>query len=132
MTMSGAELKSLFAKNAAHDRGILSPSGLRVRAHCQGGALQVELLRNDGRPIPDDAMLKIGTTDFLANGGDDFAQQVAARPPTFLDSEPLRDVVAADLTKRAAAGQRALRVDGWFDPAHPRIELPSPKPVVCK
>lgn len=132
MTMTGAELKQLLSKNVAHEKGILSLSGVHVRARCQGPALQLELLRVDGKPVPDDALLKIGTTDFLANGGDDFAQLVAARPPTFLDSEPLRDVVAAALEKRAAAGQRTLTVAGWFDPAHPRIELPTPKPVVCK
>jgi 5'-nucleotidase len=132
MTMTGAELKQLLTKNVAHDKGILSLSGVRVRARCQGPALQVELTRLDGKPVGDDASLKIGTTDFLANGGDDFAQLAAARPPTFLESEPLRDVVAADLEKRAAAGQRTISVDSWFDPLHPRIELPMAKPVVCK
>jgi hypothetical protein len=130
--MTGAELKQLLTKNVAHDKGILSLSGVRVRARCQGPTLLVELTRSDGKAVADDAPLKIGTTDFLANGGDDFAQVVAARPPTFLESEPLRDVVAADLEKRAAAGQKTITVDKWFDLAHPRIDLPMAKPVVCK
>jgi 2',3'-cyclic-nucleotide 2'-phosphodiesterase (5'-nucleotidase family) len=124
-------LKQLLARNFSHDKGILSLSGIRARAHCEAGAIAIELLRSDGKPIADDVTLNVGTTDFLANGGDDFGPTVAAVAPVQLESEPVRDVVAASLGKRAAAGQTKLTVDAWFDPGHRRIDLPMPKPVVC-
>ena len=132
VTLSASDLKRLLARNFAHAKGILSISGVRARARCEGLTLAIDLLRSDGKPIADDATLKVGTTDFLATGGDDFGPTVAARAPTFLESPPVRDVVADALKKRADAGQRTLAADGWYQPAHPRIELPMAKPVVCK
>jgi 5'-nucleotidase len=124
-------LKDLLARNFSHDKGILSVSGIRARARCEGGALAIELLRSDGQPIADDATLTVGTTDFLANGGDDFGPTVSAAAPSFIESAPIRDVIAAALGKRASAGQTKLTADSWFDPGHRRIDLPMPKPVVC-
>ena len=132
LKLQAAALKQLLARNFAHDKGILSVSGIRARVRCESGAIAVELLRAaDGQPIADDATLTVGTTDFLANGGDDFGPTVSTAPPSFLESEPVRDVVAAALGKRALAGQTKLTVDAWFDPGRRRIELPMPKPVVC-
>jgi hypothetical protein len=56
---------------------------------------------------------------------------VAAAAPSFLESEPVRDVIAEELGKMASAGQKQLTVEGWFDPHHRRLDLPMPKPVVC-
>ncbi|HEY2746591.1 MAG TPA: 5'-nucleotidase C-terminal domain-containing protein [Polyangia bacterium] len=132
MKLSAGALKQLLARNFAHDRGILSVSGIHVRARCQSGTLAIDLARADGTPIADDTTLVVGTTDFLANGGDDFGPTVAGAPPSFLESDPIRDIVAAALGKRAAAGQTRLLSDAWFDPGKRRIELPMPKPVVCR
>jgi len=132
MKLQARALKQLLARNFSHDKGILSVSGIRARARCEGGAMAIELLRADGQPIADDATLTVGTTDFLANGGDDFGPTVKVAAPSFLPSAPLRDVIAAALGKRATAGQKTLTADGWFDPAHRRIDLPMPRPVVCK
>jgi len=131
LTLPARALKDLLARNFAHDKGILSVSGIRARAHCAGGVIAVELMHADGKPIADDAKLTVGTTDFLANGGDDFGPTVSTAPPSFLESEPVRDVVAASLGKRASAGETKLTADAWYDPGHRRIELPMPKPVVC-
>ena len=132
MTLPAVELKQLLARNFSHAKGILSLSGVRARARCQGATLVIDLSRPDGTPIPDTAALKVGTTDFLAGGGDDFGPTVAARAPTFLSTAPIRDVVAADLKKRAAAGKHELLGADFFDPAHRRIELPMPRPVRCR
>jgi 5'-nucleotidase len=131
MTMTGAALKQLLARNFGHDKGILSISGVRARARCEAGAVTVELSSADGKPIADDASLTVGTTDFLAGGGDDFGPTVGAQPPRFLETEPIRDVVAAALKQRADAGNKLLAPGSWFDTARRRIELPMPKPVVC-
>lgn len=131
MKMPARALKQLLARNFSHDKGILSVSGIRAHAHCEGGTLAVDLLRADGQSIADDATLTVGTTDFLANGGDDFGPTVSVAAPSFIESAPIRDVVAAALLRRASAGQTKLTADGWFDPGHRRIDLPMPKPVVC-
>jgi 5'-nucleotidase len=131
LKLHASALKQLLARNFAHDKGILSVSGIRARARCESGAIAVELLRTDGQPIADDAALTVGTTDFLANGGDDFGPTVSSAAPSFLESEPVRDVIAAALGKLASTGQTKLTADAWFDPGHRRIELPMPKPVVC-
>jgi 5'-nucleotidase len=131
LTLTASALKQLLARNFAHDKGILSVSGIRARARCEAGAIAVELLRSDDKPIADATTLTIGTTDFLANGGDDFGPTVATAAPSFPESEPVRDVVAASLGKRAGAGQTKLTADAWFDPGHRRIDLPMPKPVIC-
>ncbi len=132
MKLTAGALKQLLARNFAHDRGILSVSGIHARARCADGTLAIDLSRADGKPIADDTALVVGTTDFLANGGDDFGPTVAGAPPSFLESDPVRDVVAAALGKRASAGQSRLTADGWFDPSRRRIDLPMPKPVVCR
>ena len=131
LKMPASALKQLLARNFAHDKGILSVSGIRARARCEGGAIAVYLSRADGKPIADDTTLTVGTTDFLANGGDDFGPTVVAAPPSFVESEPVRDVIAAALGKRASAGETRLTADHWFDPGHRRIDLPMPKPVIC-
>jgi len=131
LKLPASALKQLLARNFAHDKGILSVSGIRARARCEGGAIAVYLSRADGKPIADDTTLTVGTTDFLANGGDDFGPTVVAAPPSFVESEPVRDVIAAALGKRASAGETRLTADHWFDPGHRRIDLPMPKPVIC-
>jgi 5'-nucleotidase len=132
LTLSAHDLKQLLARNFANDKGILSVSGIHVLARCQGGALAIDLVRSDGTPIADAAPLKVGTTDFLANGGDDFGPTVAVTAPTYIESDPVRDVIAAKLKERAAAGERTLSIGGWFDPTHRRLELPMPRPIVCR
>ncbi|MGZ3426139.1 MAG: bifunctional metallophosphatase/5'-nucleotidase [Polyangia bacterium] len=131
LKLPAVALKQLLARNFSHDKGILSVSGIRVHARCAAGAIAVELERSDGKPIADDVTLTVGTTDFLANGGDDFGPTVATTAPSLLESEPVRDVVAASLGKLAAAGETRLTADRWFDPGHRRIDLPLPRPVVC-
>ncbi len=131
LKLPARSLKQLLARNFSHDKGILSVSGIRARARCEHGMLAVDLVRSDGQPIADDATLTVGTTDFLANGGDDFGPTVTATSPSFIESAPIRDVVAQDLLKRASSGQTKLTSDGWFDPGHRRIDLPMPRPVVC-
>jgi 5'-nucleotidase len=132
MKMTVGALKQLLARNFGHDKGILSVSGITVRARCDGQKLAVEVQRSDGKPLGDDVSLLVGTTDFLANGGDDFGPTVAAAPPTFVESEPVRDIVASSLKKRAAAKLYQLAAGDWFDPTHRRVDLPMPKPVVCR
>jgi 5'-nucleotidase len=132
MEMRAGELRELLRRNLSHDKGILSVAGVRARARCEGARLVIDLLREDGTAIADAAPLKVGTTDFLASGGDDFGPTVAGRAPALLDGPPVRDVVADALHQRVAAGQRQLTQAGLYDPARPRLMLPGPKPIVCR
>lgn len=131
LKLHASDLKQLLMRNFEHDKGILSLSGLRAVAHCNGGRLQIDLFRPDGTPVDDSASLTVGTTDFLANGGDDFGPTVASQKASLVPTESIRDVVADDLKKRAAAGKRELVGDEYFDVTHRRIDLPMPRPVRC-
>jgi hypothetical protein len=132
MKLTAGALKQLLARNFAHDRGILSVSGIRAHARCESGVLSIIIEREGGQPIPDETMLTIGTSDFLANGGDDFGPTVAGAPPSFVESQPIRDIIATALGKRASTGQKELTAGTWFDPSKRRLDLPMPKPIVCR
>jgi hypothetical protein len=90
----------------------------------------------------------VATTDFLALGGDDFPEIVGGapaagarprrpaghpegRPEVHIDDAGpvLRDVVADYLARRG--GELSPSDPRVFDPAHPRVALPTPRPVRC-
>jgi 2',3'-cyclic-nucleotide 2'-phosphodiesterase (5'-nucleotidase family) len=125
--VTGAELARAVASNLARDNGILSLSGVRVRASCQRGSLDVALARPDGTPIGPRDKLTLVTSDFLATGGDGlFSDEVRAR--AVLDrGPPIRDAMAAELRGRKAP----LRPDDLYDPGQPRIDYPGRRPVRC-
>jgi 5'-nucleotidase len=130
--LDGAALLGLITRNLQTARGVLSISGARVEARCQGGKLEVAITLADGRRVEESGKYLIGTSDFLALGGDDFSElgrALAAGAITIDDEAVLRDVVAA----RLAALGPVLRSDDarWFDPAKRRLELPHGRPVHC-
>jgi 2',3'-cyclic-nucleotide 2'-phosphodiesterase (5'-nucleotidase family) len=129
--LTAAELIRVLSVHVSHDEhGLVSISGVRVKASCQAGALVMRLTRSDGRPIPENARLTLVTSDYLATGGDRlFAPIDLARSRI----EPLgdvlmRDALAAEFNRRGRIDPRDKRL---FDPAQPRIELPSKRPVTC-
>lgn len=107
-----------------------SLAGLRVRVTCQGGALDVVLLRPDGVPVRDDERVLVATTDFLATGGDGIFESVSPPGGFAIDDDAgtARDVVVEALRKRGGT----LREDQLIDPANPRWALPGPQPVTCR
>lgn len=124
--LRGRELAALVAQNLGSDKGILSLSGVRVRAACQGRELEVKLAREGGRPIGDDEPLLLVTTDFLATGGD--ATRFPGGSVTTLDAL-VRDGLEAGL--RARAGHLREADPAIFDATRPRLEYPGKRPVVC-
>ncbi len=128
--MPGAQLRRLIVANLAGAKGILSLSGLRAEASCRGGALEVALTLDDGRPLDDARLYTVATSDFLALGGDDFGP-LAGKVEVAIDEAgaPMRDVVIEQLRARG----RPLRADdpAIFDPARPRVRLPGPRPIRC-
>ena len=122
-----AGLRAVLARNAGGRSGTLAISGLRAEITCEGGATRVTL-RRDGVALPDDQMLTVATNDYLARGP--LAEHLTeALDEEAVDAAPtLRDALRTQL---AAMGE--LRGDDprWFDPAHPRMPMPGPRPVRC-
>jgi 5'-nucleotidase len=123
---NGAALKRLFAANLAGAHGLLSIGGGTLSATCQGAVPTVTItLSSSGRTIADSDTIRIGVSDFLALGGDDFAGIIPASSATISDDAPtMRDAVAAALRAR-----RTLSPATLLDPTHPRIQ--SPRPLKC-
>lgn len=127
--MRAASLRALVADNLTHPGGIVSLSGVRVRARCVGASLEVTLTRTNGHAIADDTLLTVATSDFLVSGGDGLFHDRIERDLSS-DAPPiLRDVIATRLSTLASP----LRGDDphVFDTAHPRIEYPGARPVHC-
>jgi hypothetical protein len=125
--LTAGELRALLGRSFAHAGSLVSLSGLRARARCKPGALEVTLTRPDGAPIADHETLAITTTDFLATGGDGVFAGAKAKIEIGV---PMRDVMADEL--RARGGTLDPNDARLFDPQHPRIDLPGPVPVKCE
>jgi len=129
VSVGAGELAEMIARNLGRENGILSVSGVRAEARCTAGSLTVKLTRPDGRPISPGTRLTLVTSDFLATGGDGLLSDGLRRRTTFDDGPPIRDAMADLLRKGRAfprADDRAL-----YDPAHPRLTFPGPRPVRC-
>jgi 5'-nucleotidase len=131
LELSADELGRVLAAHLGHDEhGLVSLSGVRVKAACRDGALKLQLLRSDGRPIASTARLTLVTSDYLATGGDRLFSALALDRSRI---EPvgkllLRDALAVELGRRGRIDPHDKRL---FDPERPRIELPSARPVTC-
>lgn len=124
--LRGRQLRDVIARNLSRGGGILSVSGLRVRARCERGELVVALARVDGRPVGDDEALEVVTSDFLATGGDGaFEARIVF---AIDDGPPIRDAMAEVLRRRGGA----LRADAYLGPRARRLELPGRRPVRCE
>jgi 5'-nucleotidase len=129
LSLTGGELKAVLKAHLARDaHGLISVSGITVKARCSGDVLEVALRRRNGRAIADEERLLLVTSDYLATGGDRLLltigeprSRIVAAPPVLL-----RDALASEITKRAR-----VRVGDVLDPKRPRLELPSPRPVRC-
>jgi 2',3'-cyclic-nucleotide 2'-phosphodiesterase (5'-nucleotidase family) len=124
--LPAGEFRRLLARSLGHAVSQVSLSGLRVRATCATGGLEVTLTRPDGSLIRDEEMLSVITTDFLATGGDGFFAGAKANYEIGL---PIRDAMAEALRQRGGvldSNDRSL-----FDPAHPRFTLPGEVPIAC-
>jgi 2',3'-cyclic-nucleotide 2'-phosphodiesterase (5'-nucleotidase family) len=132
LRLSGGELEQVLRTNLGRGGGIVSVSGVRVEARCEGkGRLTLILQREPGaRPIRPSDQLTIVTSDFLATGGDGlFSEEVKRRARLDDDAPPIRDAMAAVLTARGGTLDGAdLRL---ADPSHPRLAYPGDRPVRC-
>jgi 5'-nucleotidase len=133
LRLSGGELEQVVRRNLGRSGGIMSLSGLRVEARCEGaGRLALTLRREPGGALIQAAdQLAILTSDFLATGGDGlFWEELKQRARLNDDAPPIRDAMSAVLKARGGT------LDGGdpriADPAHPRLAYPGARPVRCK
>ncbi len=125
--MTGAQLRALVDGNLHGKKGVLSVSGMTVHAHCTGARLTVELVLEGGKAVDDRRVYRVGTNDFLALGGDDFGTLHDTR--VHIDEPRLvRDEVALWLAQHADLDPLSHAL---YNPAAPRLVLPTPRPLVC-
>jgi len=129
--LTGAELKTVLAAHLQHDaHGLISLSGMRVNARCGKSGLELKLTRDNGKAVSDRETLLLATSDYLATGGDALFQPLALTPQRIeLDtSSTFRDALARSLKRHPELSPRDPAI---FDPAHPRLDLSSPRPMIC-
>jgi 5'-nucleotidase len=127
--LTGAELRKVLAAQVQRRSPLVGIAGLRVRVTCQGGALDVALLRPNGALVRDDEQVLVATTDFLATSlGGMFEAVTPAGGFTIVhDAGTAREIVVEALRRRGGT----LREEQLVDPANPRWTLPGPQPVTC-
>jgi 2',3'-cyclic-nucleotide 2'-phosphodiesterase (5'-nucleotidase family) len=125
--LKGAELRKMFKINLGRDRGILTISGLRMKARCQGDELVVSLVREDGREVGDDEDVVIVTSDYMAGGFEGARDSKAG--VTIEEGVYLREEMIDALERRGPTVDP--KDPAIYDPAHPRLEYPGRRPVKC-
>jgi 5'-nucleotidase len=135
VSMTGKQVRELFARNLVSTHGVFSPAGARVAARCDSGKLVVDvwLEKRNGaspraeppQPMKDDDKLVVVTNDFLATGGDGFT--VTDNVELNQDRPALRDAIAERLRERPGK----IDAQDWYSMSSPRIKLPMPRPVRC-
>jgi 5'-nucleotidase len=129
--MSGAELKTVILTHLQHDsHGLISLSGMRVSARCGKSGAELKLTRDSGKPVSDRETLLVATSDYLATGGDGLFQPLSLPPQRIeLDtSGTFRDALARSLKRHPQLSPHDKAI---FDPDHPRLNLSSPRPLIC-
>ena len=129
--VTGAELKTVISTHLQHDaHGLISLSGLRVSARCGKSGVELKLTRDNGKAVSDRETLLIATSDYLATGGDGlFAPLSLSAQRIQVDtSGTFRDALARSLKRHPQLSPRDKAI---FDPAHPRLALSSPRPMIC-
>jgi 5'-nucleotidase len=130
--LRAAELVEVLRRHLSHNQhGIVSVSGLRVQARCNGSELEVLLRRPDGAAIAQGQALTVVTSDYLATGGDKLFDPIDLEPRQIdLSSTTLlREALAARLSEsyETLSGSD----EKLYDPERPRLDLPQGRPIRC-
>jgi len=129
--LTGAELKAVVLSHIQQDaHGLISLSGVRVSARCGKSGIELKMTRENGKPVSDRETLLLATSDYLATGGDGLFRPLSLSPERVaLDtSGTFRDALARALKRHP---QLSPRDPAIFDPAHPRLDLSSKRPMLC-
>ena len=124
--ISGADLLRILSAHFHEKGGVLSVSGIRVRATCDKGAVKVDVTYDNGKKVGDKDKIVILASDFMMTGGDSFWGPLT--PPKYtIKDEIMRDTLEAELRK-----MKTIKPSSLLDPAHPRMSFPGVRPVRCK
>jgi 2',3'-cyclic-nucleotide 2'-phosphodiesterase (5'-nucleotidase family) len=124
--LSVKDVKALLAAHIGRSGGILSLSGITMRAECGANGLTVELFDRKGKALKDERVLTILGSDFMFLGGDSFWGELTP-PPIEISDELMRDALERGLKKR-----KELRSSEVFDPKKPRFDLKGKRPLRCR
>ena len=128
IAISGSDLRKVMAAQVrkAHRRAGIA--GVRVRATCDDGTLNVEMRLDDGRRIADDDEIRVVVNDFLALGGDGILNPAMPDGGFRYETElPLaRDVLVDWLSKR-----ERLNAEDFLPGDDPRWRVPADVPGSC-
>lgn len=125
--LSVKDLKAPLAAHIGRSGGILSRSGITLRAECgPKGGVEVELFDAKGKALKDERMLTIMGSDFMFLGGDAFWGDLTP-PPIEIADELMRDALERGLKKR-----KELRSSDVFDAKKPRFKLKGKRPMTCR
>ena len=129
--LTGAELKTVISTHLQHDaHGLISLSGMRISARCGKSGIELKITRENGKPVSDRETLLLVTSDYLATGGDGLFQplSLSAQRIEIDTAGSFRDAMARSLRQHP---QLSPRDPSIFDPGHPRLDLSSPRPMIC-
>ena len=131
--ITASQLSSILARNLSVSSGILALSGLSAAASCAHGKLEVALFDAKGQRVEPTRELTVITSDFLANSGDGLLAGISIDPKaiTIERNRLIRDALLDGLMTYPGG-----KLDGddkrLYDPAHPRLRYPGPRPVRCE
>ena len=126
LSLPAAVLTEIFATEISEGRrGFLGISGVRVRASCAEGRMQVTLTRASGAPIDPNERLVVVTTDTMATGAifgpPALARAVPAEGLVIASTSPIaRERVTEWLHRKGGH----LSASQFVDPQQPRWESP--------
>jgi 2',3'-cyclic-nucleotide 2'-phosphodiesterase (5'-nucleotidase family) len=128
LTLTGVQLKQVFAGNLGRPGGGILISGIRVQGRCEQGALRVLLARDSGRPVRDDETLKVVTSDFIALGGDDILAPLGSVTSVDVPGALLmREAMVDELRHRGGH----LKESDLVNAKRPRVAYPGKRPIHC-
>ena len=128
VTVLGKHVRRLVTSNLKADGGIFSWGGIAVKATCTNNALDIAITVA-GKSLVDDAKYTIVTSDFLASGGDGVIGHLKLPEGSIKVTDVImRDAMADVLRKKPGT---TIEPEKIFNRAHPRLDLPSKRPVSC-
>ena len=127
--LTGQELRQVFATHLEKSRRIIGFSGVRVRAECSGGLLDLVLVRPSGALIKDGDTLLVVVSDFLATGGDGILAPVMPPGGFPVDhAAPLMRDVFVEYLKNLKG---PLREEQLLDTSNPHLSVSGVLPIRC-
>ncbi|HEX8110130.1 MAG TPA: bifunctional UDP-sugar hydrolase/5'-nucleotidase, partial [Kofleriaceae bacterium] len=129
--LTGKDLRTLVTSNLSRSGGILSWAGLRARARCKAGKLDLQI-QVQGKPLDENASYKLATSDFLASGGDGLIGRLQLSEGKIqVTSTIIREAVADVLRGWKASPRAAIDPGRLYSATRPRLDYEGKRPVAC-